>query len=103
MGAAAQLSTALYRQYRWLDDCRAWPPTLAHLRPDAHERRILKHRLGEQRTLHVAWIHGSIYGTRPALHGPHLSRDQHWPRTKGNRGPSDSRRLTLTFWALRES
>jgi len=90
MGSAAQLSTSLYRQYRWLDDCRTWPPTLAHLRSDAHERRLFEHSLGQQRALHFAGIHGTLHGTRPALHGSYLPGDQHGTRARA----IDARRFT---------
>ena len=42
VGAAAQLSAALHRQHRRLDDRRTRPPALAHLRPDAHQRGLFQ-------------------------------------------------------------
>src|ERR1035438_3110709 len=56
VGAAAQLSTALHRQYRGLDDSRTGPSAVAHLWPDAHQRRLLEYRLRQQRTVHLAWL-----------------------------------------------
>jgi cytochrome d ubiquinol oxidase subunit I len=60
VGAAAQLSAALHRQHRRLDDRRTGPPALAHLWPDAHQRRLLEHRLGQQRPVYLAGLHGAL-------------------------------------------
>ena len=76
MGAAAQLSAALHRQHRRLDDRRTWPPALAHLRPDAHQRGVLENRLGRQWPVYVVRLHGALSVDGHSLHRTHLSRDQ---------------------------
>src|ERR1019366_9548985 len=68
VGADAQLSTALHRQYRGLDDSRTGPPALAHLWPDAHQRRLLQYRLRQQRPVYLAWLYGAVPAARHPLY-----------------------------------
>ncbi len=37
------------------------PPTLADLRPDAHQRRLLAACLGRQHAVHAAGLHGHVH------------------------------------------
>jgi cytochrome bd-type quinol oxidase subunit 1 len=84
VGAAAQLPIALHRQHRRLAHSRVGPPALAHLRPDAHQRGLLEHRLGQQRPLHAAGLHGALSAARDALYCAHLSRDQQGTGAQGH-------------------
>ncbi len=67
---------ALHRQHRRLDDRRAGPPAVAHLRIDAHQRGLFRHGLRGQRIVYAARLHGAVHAARPALHRARLSRDQ---------------------------
>ena len=78
----AELSAALHRQHRRLDDRRTGPPALADLRIDAHQRGLLEHRFGQQRSVHAARLHGSLRAAWPAVHGAHLSRNRSRPGAK---------------------
>ena len=76
VGFAAQLSAALHRQYRRMDDGRAWTSAVAHLRTDAHQRGLLQHRIGRQWTVYADRLHGTLRAAGPAVHGADVSRNQ---------------------------
>ena len=75
----AELPVPLHRQHRGLDHGRGRPPAMAHLRADAHRRRILQERLGGERPLHADRIHGDVHRARNSLSVPRPARDRPGP------------------------
>src|SRR6185437_14625250 len=76
VGAAIELSAAVYRQHGGMDDGGDWASAVADLRADAHERRLFEHGVGRKRSIHADWLYGIVCVAGAVVHGADLSRDQ---------------------------
>src|SRR5277367_5197286 len=82
LGADARPPAPLHRQYRRLDHRRSRPPTLAHLRNDAHPRRSLAPGLRRQRLVHTLGFSRYVHNSGNAFPVPRLSRNRTRPRPR---------------------